>query len=72
MAAVHQRIGHRDRADGVIGIERVRVKEGFEDLRAVVTELVHRADDVPDDGAEHLLIRSGCDPVTVQRTRLRE
>jgi len=41
MAVTHQRIGHRDRADGVIGIERVRVKEGFEDLRAVVTELVH-------------------------------
>ena len=71
MAIVHQRIGHRDRADGVIGIERVRVKEGFEDLRAVVTELVHRANDVSDDGAEHLMLRFGYGAVKVQRTRLR-
>jgi hypothetical protein len=47
------------------------VKERFEDLRAVVTELVHRADDVPDDGAERLLLRFGYGAVKLQRTRLR-
>lgn len=39
--------------------QRLR-KEGLAELRAVVAERVHRADDVTDDGAEHLLLRFGC------------
>ena len=39
--------------------QRLR-KEGLAELRAVVAELVHRADDVTDDGTEHLLLRFGC------------
>jgi hypothetical protein len=52
LGAAQQRIGQRHRAHRVIGEVRV-LAEQREPLRAMISELVDRADEVADDGAEH-------------------